>query len=126
MAITRRLLLVPTVCCAVGCTGGHSNTGAGGATPNPVPSTPAAPAPRGAALQLAPGTTRYFVRQDVHVQQDYAGLPPSINLRYGLYLTATIAGPVDTSGYLASFNVDSVTVDSGSQLPPQINLAAAK
>jgi hypothetical protein len=49
-----------------------------------------------------------------------------MHLGYGLYLTATVAGPTDSIGYLASFTVDSVTIDSGSQLPPQINLAGAK
>ncbi len=69
---------------------------------------------------------RYLVRQDVHIQQDFAGLPPTMHLGYGLYLTATVTGPADSTGYLASFTVDSVTVDSGSQIPPQINLASAK
>jgi len=68
----------------------------------------------------------YLVRQDVHIQQDFAGLPPSMQLGYGLYLTAVITGPTDSTGFQAGFTIDSVTVDSGSQFPPQVNMAAAK
>jgi len=119
----KRSLLFATLGCAAACAGGYSNAG-----------TPAAPAPvattravAGAArLFLAPATVHYLVRQDVHIQQDYAGLPPTMHLGYGLYLTATIAGPADSAGFLTRFTVDSVKVDSGSQFPPQINIAAAK
>ena len=117
-----RSLLLATLGWTVACAGGYSTTGAP-ATPSPTPAAPAAPTAR---LQLAPGTTRYFIRQDVHIQQDYAGLPPTMTLGYGLYLTATIAGPADSTGYLTSFTVDSVSIDSGTQFPPQINMASAK
>ena len=118
-----RSLLLPTIVVAAACSSGYS---APGATPAPAAPGAAAPAPSAKALQLLPGTTRYLVHQDVHIQQDFAGLPPTIELRYGLYLTATIAGPADSLGYPTTFTVDSITVDSGIQLPPQINLAAAK
>jgi hypothetical protein len=116
-----RSLRLATLCWTAACGGGYSTTGAP-ATPSPATARPTAPAP----LQLAPGTTRYLVRQDVHIQQDFAGLPPTMTLGYGLYLTATIAGPADSTGYLTSFTVDSVSIDSGTQFPPQIDLASAK
>jgi hypothetical protein len=65
------------------------------------------------------------VRQEVHIQQDFAGLPPTIDLRYGLFLTATVGAPAD-SGLPTTFTVDSIVVDSATQLPPQFNLAAAR
>jgi hypothetical protein len=69
---------------------------------------------------------RYLVRQEVHIQQDYAGLPPTIDLKYSLYVTAAVGSIVDSGGLPTTFTVDSVVVDSGSQLPPQINLSAAR
>lgn len=116
-----RSLLVTSICCAAACTGGASSAGTS-AAPAPTPVTSATAPP----IRLAPATLRYLVRQDVHIEQDFAGLPPTMHLGYGLYLTATVAGPSDSTGYLTSFTVDSVTVDSGSQLPPQINLAGAR
>ena len=118
-----RSLLWTSLFCAAACTGGYSSAGTPAA---PAPAAPVRPAAGAARLQLAPGTTRYFIRQDVHIQQDFAGLPPTMTLGYGLYLTATIAGPADSTGFLTSFTVDSVTIDSGTQFPPQINLASAK
>jgi len=76
-------------------------------------------------VQFAPSTTRFLVRQDLHILQDYAGLPPTIDLRYGLFVTAAIGAPAD-SGLPTTFTIDSIVVDSATQLPPQINLAAAR
>jgi hypothetical protein len=118
-----RSLLWTSLFCAAACTGGYSSARTPAA---PAPAAPVQPAAGAARLQLAPGTTRYFIRQDVHIQQDFAGLPPTMTLGYGIYLTATIAGPADSTGFLTSFTVDSVTIDSGTQFPPQINLASAK
>lgn len=113
--------LVIILGCATACAGGTSTSG----TPSAAPPVPA-PVTRAPSLQLAPATMRYLVRQDVHIEQDFAGLPPTMHLGYGLYLTAAVVGPADSVGYLASFTIDSVSIDSGSQLPPQINLASAK
>jgi hypothetical protein len=123
--MTRSLLLLSTIGFAAACSGGYATAGTGAA---PAPAAPgaAAPAPTANALQLVPGTTRYLVYQDVHIQQEFTGLPPTIDLRYGLYLTAAIATPADSLGYPTTFTVDSIKVDSGIQLPPQINLAAAR
>jgi len=91
-----------------------------------VSDRPAAPGARVPLLKLAPATMRYLVRQDLNIEQDFAGLPPTMHVGYGLYVTAIVTGPADTAGFLASFTVDSVLIDSGSQLPPQINLAGAR
>jgi len=123
--MTRSLLLLSTIVAAAACSSGYSTPGTG-AAPTPAVPGPAAPAPSAKALQLLPGTTRYLVYQDVHIQQDFTGLPPTIDLRFGLYLTTTIAAPADSLGYPTTFTVDSIKVDSGIQLPPQINLAAAR
>jgi hypothetical protein len=121
--MTRRDLLIPTLLFAAACGGA---TTAGGGTSTPTPATPAsAAAAHATALQLTPSTTRFVIRQEVHIQQDFAGLPPTIDLRYGLYLTAAVGAPAD-SGFPTTFTVDSIVVDSSSQLPPQINLGAAR
>jgi hypothetical protein len=124
--MTRRPTVAVTLWLAVACGGGSAPPGR---PPAPTPAAPAVPsvAPAlHAGLRLAPGLTHYVVRQDVHIQQDYAGLPPSIDLRYTLFLTALIGTPADTVGWPTTFTVDSVVVDSGSQLPPQIDLGAAR
>ena len=123
--MTRSLLLLSTIGFAAACSSGYSTAGTG-AAPTPAAPGAAAPAPTATALQLVPGTMRYLVYQDVHIQQEFTGLPPTIDLRYGLYLTAAIAAPADSLGYPTTFTVDSIKVDSGIQLPPQVNLAAAK
>lgn len=94
----------------------------------PAPPVPKQPPPMAGAslLTLAPGTNRYLLHQHVHIQQDFAGLPPSVDLGYALYLTTVIGDAADSIGYPTSFTIDSVSVDSGSQIPPQINLAAAR
>jgi hypothetical protein len=129
--MTPRPTLALSLCLAAACSGGYSAAGSPGAAPAPTspqaPTTPppVTPAPR-EGLRLTPGLTRYAVRQNVHIEQDYTGLPPTIDLRYTLYLTALIGTPADSVGWPTTFTVDSVVVDSGSQLPPQIDLGAAR
>ncbi len=121
--MTPRYRLIPTLLLAAACGGGARS----GTTPTPAPTAP----PAGVApvhsptVQLAPSTTHFLVQQNVHIQQDYTGLPPTIDLRYGLYVTAAIGAPAD-SGLPTTFTIDSIVVDSATQLPPQINLAAAR
>ncbi len=97
-----------------------------GTAPTPTPAAPPGVAPvHSPTVQFGPSTTQYLVRQEVHIQQDFAGVQPTIDLRYGLFLTAAISAPAD-SGLPTTFTIDSIVVDSATQLPPQINLAAAR
>ena len=122
--MTPRLPLMTVALLAAACGGGPPRAGT---APTPTPAAP----PSGIApshsptVQFAASITHFLVRQDLHIQQDYAGLPPTIDLRYGLFVTAAIGAPAD-SGLPTTFIVDSITVDSATQLPPQINLAAAR
>jgi hypothetical protein len=114
---------MPAVLLVAACGGGPPRVGT-----NPAPA-PAAPAPGVApvhspTVQFAPSTTRFLVHQDLHILQDYAGLPPTIDLRYGLFVTAAIGAPAD-SGLPTTFTIDSIVVDSATQLL-QINLASAR
>jgi hypothetical protein len=121
--MTPRYRLIVTLLLAAACGGGAARSGP---TPTPAPAPPAGVAPvHSPTVQLAPSTTRFLVQQNVHIQQDYTGLPPTIDLRYGLYVTAAIGAPAD-SGLPTTFTIDSIVVDSATQLPPQFNLAAAR
>jgi hypothetical protein len=121
--MTPRLLLLTAVLLAAACGGGPPRAGT---APTPTPAAPPGVAPvHSPTVQFAPSTTHFLVRQDLHIQQDYAGLPPTIDLRFGLFVTAAIGAPAD-SGLPTTFTVDSIVVDSATQLPPNINLAAAR
>ncbi|HET9709127.1 MAG TPA: hypothetical protein VFP39_12580 [Gemmatimonadales bacterium] len=121
--MTPRLPLLTAVLLAAACGGGPPRAGT---APTPTPAAPPGVAPsHSPTVQFAPATTHYLVRQDLHIQQDFAGLPPTIDLRYGLFLTAAIGAPAD-SGLPTTFTIDSIVVDSATQLPPQINLTAAR
>jgi len=121
--MTPRYRLIPTLLLAAACGGGATRIGT---TPTPSPAPPTGVAPvHSPTVQLAPSTTHFLVQQNLHIQQDYTGLPPTIDLHYGLYVTAAIGAPAD-SGLPTTFTIDSIVVDSATQLPPQINLAAAR
>jgi hypothetical protein len=47
-------------------------------------------------------------------------------MSYRVFLTARIAGPRDTAGYEVTHVVDSIVADSGSFMPPTLNLVAAR
>ena len=122
--MTPRLPLLTAVLLALACGGGPPRTGT---APTPAPGAPlpgVAPV-HSPTVQFAPSTSHFLVRQDLHILQDYAGLPPTIDLRYGLFVTAALGAPAD-SGLPATFTIDSIVVDSATPLPPQINLAAAR
>jgi hypothetical protein len=121
--MTPRLPLLTAVLLAAACGGGPPRAGT---APTPTPAAPPGVAPsHSPTVQFAPSTTHYLVRQDVHIQQDFAGVQPTIELRYGLFLTAAIGTPAD-SGLPTTFTVDSIVVDSATPLPPSIKLAAAR
>jgi hypothetical protein len=121
--MTPRLSLMTAVLLAAACGGGPPRAGT---APTPTPAAPPGVAPaHSPTVQFAPSTTHFLVRQDLHIQQDYAGLPPTIDLRYGLFVTAAIGAPAD-SGLPTTFTIDSIVVDSATQMPPQINLSAAR
>jgi hypothetical protein len=120
--MTRRLLLVAAV--AAACSSSYTTPGPAG--PTPLSPKRGGPTSQPNAILLAPGTMQYLVHQKVHIQQEFTGLPPTIDLGYGIYLTAAIGSASDSAGYPTSFTIDSVTVDSGSQLPQQIDLTAAQ
>lgn len=115
---------------AAACAAGSAS---GGVAPAASPATPPAPlAPAGGTategFRLGPGTLRYAVHQRVHIEQDFQGLPPALDLGYQVFLRATIQAPPPgaSPGLATTLTLDSIVPDSGVILPPTMNLAAAR
>jgi hypothetical protein len=69
---------------------------------------------------------RYVVHQQIHVEQQFQGQTQTIDRGIRLFVSATISGPADSAGYPLTFTLDSIVPDSGSVIPPTVNLAAAR
>jgi hypothetical protein len=121
----RRRYLSP-ILAALACTGGTPP--AGGPAPSGTPAavyTPGTDARPAATIRLGPSTLRYLVHRQLRIEQDFGGQLP-VAMSYRLFVTATVVGPADSAGYPASYVIDSVTADSGSYIPPTVNLATAR
>lgn len=97
--------------------------------PATAPTTAPAPArtPAGpAAARLVPGAARYLLHTRIHIQQDFTGLPPVIELGYSIYLSTAVTGAADSGGWPTTFTIDSILADSGLMMPPGLNLATAR
>jgi hypothetical protein len=77
-------------------------------------------------VRLGPSALRYVVRQQIHVEQQFQGQTQTIDRGIRVFLAATIVGPADSAGYPLTFTVDSIVPDSGSVIPPTMNLASAR
>ncbi len=128
----RRVVLGAVVVAAAACaagSGGSTAAPAPGAAPVPAPSPlPPSSLPSTASppvIRLGPSALHYALHRRLHIEQDLPGQVPT-DLSYRVYLATTILGPADTAGYPVTFTVDSMVPDSGSYVPPTINLAAAR
>lgn len=125
-----RLLLAMTLGALAAC--GPRPAAAPAGTPAPAPAPPpvtTAPIARGTGtdlVRLGPSALRYTVHQLIHVEQQFQGQTQTIDRGIRLFVTSIIAGPADSLGYPASLTLDSVVPDSGSVIPPTINLASAR
>lgn len=108
---------------------------ASGARPEPVPppapGTPATPPPPPAArpgevVRFGPSALRYLVHQQIHVEQEFQGQKSTVERGISGYVSVTIVGPADSVGYSATLTMDSVVPDSGTALPPTMNLGALR
>lgn len=97
----------------------------------PAPTEPGAPAPPPPApttdlgIGLTPGAQRYVLHYRRRVEQEIAGQQPT-DMSYRAYVSARIAEPADALGYEVSHTIDSIVADSGSFVPPTVNLAVAR
>jgi len=96
--------------------------------PAPIPPAPTAPVTRPGVdvVRLGPSALRYVVHQLIHVEQQFQGQTQTIDRGIRLFISATIAGPADSAGYPVTFTLDSIVPDSGSVIPPSVNLASAR
>lgn len=125
-----RLWLAMTVGALTACTPRPAAAPAG--TPAPAPAPPpvaTAPIARGTGtdlVRLGPSALRYAVHQLIHVEQQFQGQTQTIDRGIRLFVTSIISGPADSLGYPASLTLDSIVPDSGSVIPPTVNLASAR
>ena len=93
---------------------------------------PLAPETATDGIRLGPSALRYEIHQRVHIEQEFQGLPPTLDLGYRIFLLATIQGPPpprtpgDSLGFPTTLALDSIVPDSGVMRPPTMNLAAAR
>jgi hypothetical protein len=129
----RPLCAAATLAAVMGCAhGSHPAPGAtepaAAATPYPaLPSLPPSPAPRPTdVVRLGPSALRYVLHQQVHAEQEFQGQTQTINRAVSLFVSTTITGPADSVGYPLTLAIDSMVPDSGTAMPPMVNLAAAR
>ena len=129
-----RVLPAAAICVLTAC-GPKSGTvvAPGAATPTPAPGVvtpPAVTAPitrgGGDVVRLGPSALRYLVHQSFHVEQTFQGQTQTIDRAIKVFLATTIVGPADSAGYPVTVMVDSIVPDSGSVVPPTVNLGAAR
>ena len=128
--MSRRVLLAAGIGVLAAC-GPKSGTVAspGAVTPSPVvPPVVTAPITRGGGdvVRLGPSALRYLVHHRSHIEEQYPGQTRISDRGLQLFLSTTIVGPADSVGYPLTFTVDSVVLDSGTTLPPTVNLAAGR
>ncbi len=127
-----RVLPAAAICVLTACgpkRGAVASPGAATPTPSPVaPPVVTAPITRagGDVVRLGPSALRYVVQHRSHVEEQYPGQTRTADQGLRVFLAATIVGPADSIGYPLTFTVDSVVLDSGTTLPPTINLAAGR
>jgi hypothetical protein len=117
-----------TLCAVTACTARTGAAPAPGVVPLPAPAPVAtAPVTRPSdVIRLGPSALRYVVHQQIHVEQQFQGQTQTIDRAIKLFVSATITGPADSAGYPVALTVDSIVPDSGSIIPPTVNLVSAR
>lgn len=110
---------------ALSACGGGVPAAAPGSPPAPAAATTSAPRAPG-PLRYAPGITRYLIAQRHHVDQTLPTGDQVQEIGLRTYVTAVITGPADARGYTLSLTIDSILADSGTLLPPGVDLQAAR
>lgn len=97
--------------------------------PGEPPATPPPPPPPtrpGEVVRFGPSALRYLIHQRIHVEQEFQGQTSTVDRGISAYISVTIVGPADSSGYATTVTIDSIVPDSGTSLPPSMNLAAVR
>ena len=131
----RRVLLVAAAFTALSCTpknpaSGPTPANPPGAPPAPPPPPPPpplpAPPPAAQRLRVGPSVLHYMAHQTLHAEQELQGQTQVIIRGTRLFFAATIVGPADSLGYRLTFTIDSIVLDSGTTVPPTVDLSAAR
>jgi hypothetical protein len=69
---------------------------------------------------------RYVVYRRLRIEQTFSGQPQRQDLGARVFVGIVITGPADTSGYPATFTVDSVLPDPGTPQPIADNMAKVR
>ena len=77
-------------------------------------------------VRYGPSAVHYLVHRRLHIEQSFGGAPQTQDLGAQIFVRATITGPADSSGYPATFLVDSIVPDSGTPPPIADNIAKAR
>jgi len=98
--------------------------------PTPAPLPAATPPPHAPATPLGvlygPSALRYVMHQRIHLEQDYGMGTQMQDLGYRVFVSATITGPADSTGYPTTLTIDSLVLDSGVVLPPPLSAEGAR
>jgi hypothetical protein len=125
----RRVLLVAAAFIALSCTPKYPSSGPTPANPPGAPPAPPplpAPPPAAQGTRLGPSVLHYLAHQTLHAEQELQGQTQVIVRGTRLFFTATIVGPADSLGYRLTFTIDSIALDSGTTVPPTVDLSAAR
>ncbi len=122
----RLLCAAATLLAVTACThSGAAPVTGGGPTVLPAPAPP--PTTRAPELvRLGPSALRYLVHRGIHTEQRIQGRTVTLDRGVSAYVSATITGPADSLGYPLVLAIDSLVADSGTFLPPGVNLAAVR
>ncbi|MGH7607108.1 MAG: hypothetical protein ACREME_07195, partial [Gemmatimonadales bacterium] len=113
----------------MGCASRSPSTDPAAPIPPAAPPPPEAGTPPTAArdvVQLGPSALRYRIHQQIHVEQEFPGQMSTVDRGISGYVAATITGPADSVGYPLALTIDSIVPDSGTLLPPTIDLQAVR
>src|SRR5438876_8434258 len=127
----RRVLLVAAAITALGCTPKNppstpTPANPPAAAPPPAPPQPPAPPAAPQGLRLGPSALHYMAHQSLHAEQELQGQTQVIVRGTRLFLTAIVVGPADSLGYRLTFTIDSIALDSGTTVPPTVDLSTAR
>jgi hypothetical protein len=68
-------------------------------------------------VRYGPSAMHYLVYRQLRIQQSFGGQPQRQDLGARVFIGVIITGPADSTGYPATFTVDSILPDSGTPQP---------
>lgn len=125
MSFLYRSVAVVSTAAALACNGGTTAARAG-SPPTPAASGAPHPVSGPAPLRYSPGVTRYLIAQRHHIDNTLPTGDQVQEIGLKTYVTTVITGPADARGYTFSLTIDSIFADSGTLLPANIDLQAAR